>query len=187
MGHVTVNTAYPLRLQMADGNTAVYPRGVVYNSAGGVVTTIDLTHLAAGLYTASYTFVTTGHFTISFAVYSDSGHTTLAAYDRDAEDVEVTVSVSAELWDALVEDHLGTDSMGEAMAIIRGMTQQNFILDQTVHNGKGLMTSGRIRIFKNKTDTDNETSPIATYTIATTPVIAPNDGFAQKYKVTRNP
>lgn len=91
---VAVNQVYPVRLQLADGNTAQYPRAVVYNLAGTLIATLDLAHIANGLYGVDYTFLNVGFHTITHIVYSDSNHTTLAAYDRSVDEVLVSATAT---------------------------------------------------------------------------------------------
>lgn len=79
-----------LELMLADGDTGMFPRATVYNDAGALQATIDLTHVALGLYQGLWTSPTAGHFSVAFVVYSNSGHTTVSnKYDRTAEHVLV--------------------------------------------------------------------------------------------------
>ena len=57
-------------------------------------------------------------------------------------------AVADAVWEELVADHYGTaGSAAEALAVIRGLVQQNFILDETTYNTSGLLTACRIRIY----------------------------------------
>lgn len=94
MSTSTVNQIYPVRLQLSDGNTAQYPRAVVYNSAGTLIATLNLNHIANGLYGVDYTFLNVGFYTITHIVYSDVNHTTLASYDRSFDEVTVVATAT---------------------------------------------------------------------------------------------
>ncbi len=79
-----------LELVLADGSTTRFPRATVYDSAGALHATVNLTHVATGLYQGSYTPAVAGHFSAIFIVYTDAGHTTVAnQYDREAEHILV--------------------------------------------------------------------------------------------------
>lgn len=73
------------------------------------------------------------------------------------------------------------------MAIIRGLLQHNYVLDNVSYNSKGLLLAGRIRVFRNKADTDAGINPISSFTIAGTAEAAPNDALGKILKVTRDP
>lgn len=181
-------TPYPLRLQLSDGNAAVFPRALVYNEANTLLATVDLAAVTGGLYGGTYTFATEGYFFLVYLVYTDAGHTTLSgAYGKEAEQIEARVALADSVWDALIDSHLTANSMGEAMAIVRGLVQHNYILDNPTYNSKGLLLSGRMRIFKNKADTDAQVNPLVTLTISGTAQVAPNDMLGQVLKVTRDP
>lgn len=187
MAQAIINSAYPLRLQMADGNAVVYVRGQVFSPAGASLGFVTLPHITDGLYGTNYTFVALGNHIVVYRIYLDPGFLTPAQYDREITEVYVSRSIPADVWDALVTSHLGAGTLGEAMALVRGLVQNNYVLDNTTYNAKGLLTGGRIRIFKDSADTLAEVLPIATFTIAGTPELAPNDHLGQKMVVTKDP
>lgn len=83
-----------LRLLLVDGNTGFYPRALVYNPAGGLDATVDLSHVANGMYENNWSppLDVVGQYTALFIVYSDSGHTTPAVqYDRTQESIDVVL------------------------------------------------------------------------------------------------
>ncbi len=103
---------------------------------------------------------------------------------------------SSEMVDALLDEvvnsgaHFTTNSVGETLTILRGLIQQNFMLDTTVYNVDNLLTSGRIRIFTTKAEVDAATDggsaegEIAIFTITAVEEVA--DGALLKtYKVVR--
>ena len=66
-----------LSVALYDGATNQYPQAKIYDTGGNLVTTIDLSHIANGLYQGTYT--PSGaykHLTVHYIIYSDSGHTT---------------------------------------------------------------------------------------------------------------
>ena len=188
MSHAIVNEAYPLPAQYGDGSTSVYPRAFIYDSTGALLATSDLASISGGLYGSTVFFSSEGYFSVVYITYSDAAHTQVdTSYDREAEQVEVRRDAPAAVWDALVNDHLLSGSTGEALAIVRGLLQHNYILDNVTYNSKGLLLSGRIRVFRNKADTDAGINPIGSFTIAGTAEAAPNDALGKILKVTRDP
>lgn len=190
MPQVQINATYPLRAQLEDGNSAQFPRAAIYDASATLIGGADLSSVNNGLYAGTYTFNATGFYTVVYTIYSDAGHTIInPAYSRTEELVEcvdTTSTVSSAVWDALLADHQTTGSVGEALTVIRGLLQYNYILDQTDYNTKGLLVSGRIRIFPTKADTDAGTNPIATLTITGTAEAPPDNNLGQILKVTVN-
>lgn len=96
MIEASINASLLLELVLADGSTTRFPQATVYNDAGSLVATVDLAHVASGLYQGAYTPATPGHFSAIFIVYTDAGHTTVAnQYDREAEHIRVVAAVEA--------------------------------------------------------------------------------------------
>jgi hypothetical protein len=77
------------------------------------------------------------------------------------------------------------------LKIILGLVQSNFFLDQTIYNGAGLLTSGRIRIFPDKTTTDSATDggagegELASFQVTSVAEPVPAESLPATYKVTR--
>lgn len=193
MAQAQINTAYPLRAQLADGNNSVYPQAVVYDAANTVVATIDLSLVGSGLYAGTYTFTATGYYTVTYTTYSDAGHTVVnATYDRTEEQVEVVseagtdAAIAAAVWNSSLADYLTAGSIGEALFTIRGLLQYNYVLDQTDYNNKGLLVSGRIRIFASKADADAGINPVKTLTITSVAEPVPDNNLGASLKVTVN-
>ena len=65
--------------------------------------------------------------------------------------------IASNLLDTSLSGHFLYDSVGEALTIIKGLVQQNYMVDQTSYNAAGLMTSARFRIFKDSIDISNAT------------------------------
>jgi hypothetical protein len=99
--------------------------------------------------------------------------------------------IAVEVLEASLNAHYQVSgSVAEALAIIRGLCQQNFYLDETDHNAEGLLIAGRIRLFIDSskmpaTDGGTETDGlVATYTINAEEEAS--DGCLVKwYKVTK--
>ena len=89
-------------------------------------------------------------------------------------------------------NHFDADSVGEALTLIRGLDQQNFMIDNTSYNAANLLVGGRMRIFDTKVAADAATDggsgegEIASFTIAT---VGEGSGnvLVKTYKVTRDP
>jgi hypothetical protein len=87
---------------------------------------------------------------------------------------ERTAIVDA-VWDEVIDStaHFTSSTTGEALTLIKGMVQNQFMLDSTEYNPSGLLTSGRIRIFSTKaeveaaTDEGTDEGEIATFTVTT--------------------
>lgn len=183
MGHATVNVQYPLRMLLGDGSQVMYPTVAIYNSSDTLVSSASLTHIAAGMYGASVVLSTPGIYHAIYIAYSDSGHTTLANYDREGDEIEVTATLPNQILESLLADHLTADTVGEAFSIMRGLLQQNFVLDQPVFNSDGLLTSSRVRIFPTAADATAGTNAIATY--AQTAVAGVDASLPASYKMVR--
>lgn len=77
------------------------------------------------------------------------------------------------------------------LTIILGLVQNNFFLDQTVYNGAGLLTSGRIRLFPDKASTDSATDggtgegELASFLVTSVAEPVPAESLPATYKMTR--
>ena len=79
-----------LELALTDGVSSKFPRAKVYTDIGALVATIDLPHIASGLYQGTWTPSTTGQFNVHYTVFSDAGHTIAdVTYERVADHVLV--------------------------------------------------------------------------------------------------
>ena len=89
----------PLQLVLSDGATGLFPQVTIYNSAGAVAGTVNLSHTANGLYQGTFLAAdntAVGKFSVLFIIYSDVGHTLVdETYDRVDEDLDVTVGGKA--------------------------------------------------------------------------------------------
>ena len=65
-----------VELVLPDGNTGKFPQVEIYNAAGTLQDTLDLTHTASGLYQVEWTNTDTeGHYSAIFITYNNAGHT----------------------------------------------------------------------------------------------------------------
>lgn len=83
---LTLGSQIPLQLELSDGLSTMYPRAVLYKADGTVHATVDLAHVANGLYeNDAQTMPSSAYVSAVYIVYSDAGHTTLAPYQRSIE------------------------------------------------------------------------------------------------------
>jgi len=89
-----INDIVPIVLQIEDGATDQYPQAVIYDDNDNLLTTLNLSHKNNGLYAPSsqYTMPDEDYISVTYIVYSDSGHTTESAvYLRDVDIFEKVV------------------------------------------------------------------------------------------------
>jgi len=60
------------------------------------------------------------------------------------------------------------DTIADVCVRILGLTQENFFMDNCVHNAKGMLTSGIIRTYSNPTSVGTGADVLATYQITAT-------------------
>lgn len=177
----------PIQVLSSDGRVDLYPQARIYTSAGALVVTLNLPHIAEGMYGSNYTFTSADYYSVVYEMYVDSGHTMSAYYEKSMETIHVAESISSELLNSILFDYLNPGSVGEAIAIIKGLVQDNFRLDQQVYNPKGLLLSCRIRLFKSKADLVAELNPFYETVIADIPKPAPDDDLSDTYTSERSP
>ena len=89
------------------------------------------------------------------------------------------------VWDEALAGHFTAGSAGLALFLSKGLSQCNYILDNTTYDGAGMLTAGRIRVFPDAvtaaaaTDGGTGEGEIASFTIATTGT----SGLAAFYRV----
>lgn len=85
---LNIGDLIPLELQLSDGSTVMFPQALVYDASGALLATKSLTHIAQGRYADdSLTMTNTPYTAVTYIVYSDAGHTTLAPY-----------SITSDIW-----------------------------------------------------------------------------------------
>lgn len=166
MLNLDAGVASPLRVQLADGATDLYPLFTVYDRGGTEIDEFGATHLANGLYTASWTPPAEGLYSVVTSIWTDSGHTAQAEYDVVSEDVRV-------------------DSTQAVLERLLGLNQENASHDSQVYDSAGNLTSARIRTYETAADAlaGGLTGMVAQYTLAASYDV---DGRLTSYKVMRS-
>lgn len=150
----------PIVMVLSDGNETQHPRAFVYTAGGTTPTsTLDLLHKHLGRYEANFIPSSAGVFSITFIVYSDSGHATEnITYSREAEQVFVTDN--------------DKDDLAAMLIRVLGLVHENAFIDNTVFDAFGQLIAARVRIFDSAmnvdmaTDGGSETAGlVATYEI----------------------
>lgn len=94
-------------------------------------------------------------------------------------------NVSGAVWNKAIASHLATaGSFAEALAVIRGLLNYNSVLDQTTYSSRGLLTSGRMRVFPTPADAVAGTNAITTLTIVGVAEASPDDHLGLSLRVT---
>jgi hypothetical protein len=124
----TVNEAVVLSMLASDGRTDLFGQARVYNSVGGLVSTVSLAHVAEGVYQVSYTPTIEGYFSVVYQLYFDAGHTVDAGYEHQGE----TLDVSAFRTNILR---------------ILGLVHENAVVDQQAYDVDGNLIQARIRAY----------------------------------------
>ena len=104
-----VGETVPVCLQIVDGAVDQYPQAIVRDDQGNLLTTLDLSHEANGLYVpgSPYSMPDEIFIKVTYVVYSDAGHTTESTvYLRDTDVFNATNPLLAN--DARL-DHLDAD------------------------------------------------------------------------------
>jgi hypothetical protein len=133
MLNATVNEVFLLDLLMSDGRSDVFPQVRIYDSSGGLVSTVNLTHQVEGLYQAPYTPTSEGFFSLVYEIYSDSGHTTSLGFGKDGDTLDVS-------------------SYRTNILRLLGLVHENAVVDLTAYDSDKNLTSARIRVYNNATN-----------------------------------
>lgn len=126
-----INNPVQIRMQAWDGATGLFPVVKVYDDGGSLAAALTPTHIAGGLYGASWTPVVEGLFTAQGQFFSDSGHTTDAGYSRTVEDIDVS-------------------TLKANVARLLGLNQENIVIDSQSYDGLLNLLSSRIRVYDTK-------------------------------------
>jgi hypothetical protein len=145
-----------IRLQLADGKVNQFPRAFVYDGAGSLDDTIDLTHIADGLYSGDWTPTNTGEHCASIIVYKNGSYTQVnKAYDQVCEPISVhTASLSD-------------------ITIVKALLHDNSVVDQQTYSQYGdrwLLTGTRVRGYDTKANAQaaGATGLLFTFTVTAT-------------------
>ena len=130
----TLNSPVLLSVLLSDGNTALYAQARLYNSLGSLVNTVDLPHVAEGMYQAEFTPNIEGYFSVVYSFYADSGYSVPANYDKMGETLDV-------------------NSFRTNILRLLGLQQENSLIDAQVTDVDGNLTSARLRCYNNRANT----------------------------------
>lgn len=87
-----------LELGLSDGATDKFAQAKVYDDAGAVEATVDLDHVADGLYQGTYVPANAGHFSALYVVYDNVGRTVLAGeYSRSIDHIYVSSNAAVDV------------------------------------------------------------------------------------------
>lgn len=119
MTKIKVGDPVPVVLQIVKLESGLYPQAEIRDDAANLLTTLDMTHEASGLYVATtYNMPDEEFIKITYIVYTDAGHTTESgSYLRDV--------------DVFVKDESLTDKTGFSLSA----AGVDGILDEVVENG----------------------------------------------------
>lgn len=131
MLRATLGEPVPLQIQLSNGQTDLYGRVKVYDDSGTVAVTLSLVHIDNGLYGASYTFNTEGHYTAVYQIFKDNLFTEIADFNIEAESIEASADKTNILR-------------------ILGLTHDNTVIDSNTYNSGGGLLSSRIRHYDSK-------------------------------------
>jgi len=133
MIRATLDEAVPLQLQAGAGETNLFGRAKVYDISGSLVNTLNMSHIDNGLYGATHTFTTAGHYTVVYQLFLDAGFISTADYDIEAEAVEA-------------------NSDKTNILRILGLTHDNSVIDNHVYDIEGNLLQSRIRHYSTKAE-----------------------------------
>ena len=113
-----VGDKIPITLQLSDGDINQYPQAEVRDTDNNLLITLDLTHVANGMYQFDYVMPNETFLTTTYIVYLDAAHTTEnTVYHRDIDNF-VKIDLS-DVWDVVAMDHQNTGSFGRIIKQIK--------------------------------------------------------------------
>lgn len=136
MLRATLNEAVPIQVLASDGRVDLYAKAYLYDVAGSLLASLDLPHLATGLYGSTYIWNTEGYFTVVYRLFYDSGFSSPADYDYESELVEVS-SDKTNIFRLL------------------GLLHHKAVLDQQTYDNAGNLTSARLRAYDTQSNADS--------------------------------
>ena len=156
----TVGESVKLVLVLENGQTGLYPRAEVFDSAS-LEATINLTDMGKGRYEGSWVPSSVGAYTALFSVYQDAGYSvelTPIMISREAEQVFVTQS--------------GVDDLAAMIVRLLGLNKENTYIDNTTYDANSMLLTARLRVFDSKANAQaateggtGEVGTLAEYTI----------------------
>ncbi len=108
IGRIEVGETVPVVLQIPLGTTGLFPQAEIRDDVGTLLTTLDLSHEASGLYVpgSPYAMPAEIFIKITYIVYTDAPHTIESAVDLRSVDIWVQVDPTnymADLTDVALE------------------------------------------------------------------------------------
>lgn len=180
--------AVPVEAALGDGAVDQHPQAKVYDQAGGVLATINLVHMAAGIYRPAtpYTMPAVDWIAVAYIVYSDAGHTTEnTGYERRTgtyprivpDDFKTDISglpsaddIADQVWDETTFGHMTVDSFGaknqrrvpsETLADYWGLTaaqETTALLTRKIATNRWQMVNNQLVFFD-----DDKITPLVTF------------------------
>lgn len=96
-----------LELSLTNGDTSRFPRAEIYTELGVLLTTLDLVHVANGLYRVLWTSSIPAQYAVHYTVFTDAGHTLGAsAFDRVVDHIIIRSQSQDDSFRAIL-GHLG--------------------------------------------------------------------------------
>lgn len=151
----------PLALVVEDGATTLFPVARVFSSAGAPVgSPIDLLHVSAGFYLASFIVPAAEKYVVRYDIFADALHTQdLSSRRGKGEDLIIAdidtvfgAAVADAVWDAPRAAHGIVGSFGEALRTIFGVSAKaNFRIDDMVYDAQAFLLTARLRVFPDAT------------------------------------
>jgi hypothetical protein len=129
----TVNEPVTLSMLAGDGNASLFGQARLYSQVGVLAATVNLNHVAEGLYQGTYTSAIEGQFNIVYQFYSNTGRTVDAGYDLNGEFLDV-------------------NSFRTNILKVLGLLHDNSVVDSQTYDVDGNLTSARIRSYNNATN-----------------------------------
>src|SRR5574343_219934 len=124
----TVNEAVTLSMLASDGRTDLYGQARVYNSAGSLVATLSLTHVAEGIYAVQYTPTVEGYYSVAYQLYFDAGFAVDSDYENKGEALDV-------------------NSFRTNILRNLGLDHENTVVDQQTYDVDGNLQTARVRAY----------------------------------------
>jgi len=124
----TVNEPVTLSVLASDGRTDLYGQARLYDSAGFLSATVNLTHAAEGLYQAQHMPTLEGYFSIVYQLFFDAPRTIDAGYDHQGEALDV-------------------NSFRTNILKVLGLIHENTVVDLQTYDVDGNLTGARVRAY----------------------------------------
>lgn len=94
---ITIGDPLPLQIKAVDGNTALYPRALIYGAGNTPLATRDLVHAEHGLYRdATFLPTTPGIYAVAYQIFADAGRLSLDPDYEQPSDVFIVALADEE-------------------------------------------------------------------------------------------